>query len=70
MFDFSCDPGMVTVWLRGNCLVSESMGLIASNVCFPSVVVLHCINMVKYHDIVCHRAYVCCELASTFNVLT
>ena len=27
-------------------------------------------NLIKCHDIVCHYYSVCCELASTFNVLT
>ena len=33
-------------------------------------ILLHYYELINYHDIVCQYVYVCCELASTFNVLT
>ena len=33
-------------------------------------ILLHGYELVNYHDIVCHYVYACCELPSTFNVLT
>ena len=40
MIGFRCDPGMVTVWLRGNRLVSESVRLGARMVRIAFVVFL------------------------------
>ena len=53
------------------CLVRESEGL-GAQVCFTASVVCYCnaFKLINSHDIVCHYAYACCELASTFNVLT
>ena len=68
---FVCDPGVITVWLRGNPLVRESEGLGAQVWLHGmSSMLLFACNLIKCHDIVCHYVYACCELASTFDVLT
>ena len=62
---------MITVCLRGNPLVRESEGLGAQVWLHGmSSMLLFAFNLIKCHDIVCHYGSVCCELASTFNVLT
>ena len=52
-------------------LVSQSEGLLSQEYDHSMLdIFLHYYELVNYHDIVCHYVYACCELASTFNVLT
>ena len=59
-----CDPRAITFGkqVRGTFITrawSRHVGIL-----------LHYYELVNCHDIVCHYVYACCELASTFNVLT
>ena len=52
-------------------LVSQSEGLLSQEHGHSMLdILLHYYELVNCHDIVCHYVYACCELASTFNVLT
>ena len=52
-------------------LVSQSEGLLSQEHGHGMLdILLHYYELVNCHDIVCHYVYACCELATTFNVLT
>ena len=51
--------------------VSQSEGLLSPEHDHIMLdILMHYYALVNYHDIVCHYDYACCDLASTFNVLT